>query len=134
MADKSLRQILIEGYRPEEILQLPDEQLEAFVFTNEPLIFKVGTAQILGEFRVTPNRLILELAQIDGGGEGVLPSLAALAAAYATKRQLAQIEWIVHAINCATPNLKLRRMLERRGFVIEKIPKIGEAYHKLERV
>ena len=125
---------MIEGYTPEEILLLPDEQLEAFVFTGEPLIFRAGTAQILGEFRLNSDRLIVELAQIDGGGEGVLPTLVALAERFARKRALAQIEWIVYATDCAKPNLKLHRLLERRGFVIADVPKMGQAYHKLQDV
>ena len=27
------------------------------------------------------------------------------------------VEWLVHALTCAAPNLKLRELLERRGFV-----------------
>jgi hypothetical protein len=134
MGNGTPKQVLIEGYTPEEILLLPDEQLEAFVFTGEPLIFRAGTAQILGEFRLNSDRLTVELAQIDGGGEGVLPTLVALAERFARKRTLVQLEWIIHAINCATPNLKLRRLLERRGFVIADVPKIGQAYHKLQDV
>ena len=38
-----------------------------------------GTAEILGEFKVKGESLIVELAQIDGGGEGVLPTLSLLA-------------------------------------------------------
>jgi hypothetical protein len=134
MGNGTPKQVLIEGHTPEEILLLPDEQLEAFVFIGEPLIFWAGTAQILGEFRLNSDRLTIELAQIDGGGEGVLLVLAVLAERFARKRALAQIKWIVHAINCAKPNLKLRRLLERRGFAIVDVPKIGQAYHKLEEV
>jgi len=43
--------------------------------------------------------------------------------------QIVSIEGIVHAVSCAKPNLKLRRVLERRGFVVEKIDGVGEAYH-----
>jgi len=73
MAEK--RSVTIEGYTPDELLALPDEQLDAFVFVGEPLLFRAGTATILGEFRIVEDRLIAELAQIDGGGEGVLPAL-----------------------------------------------------------
>lgn len=45
-----LKPILIEGYTPEEILSLPPEQFKAIVFTGKPLVFKAGSAQILGEF------------------------------------------------------------------------------------
>jgi hypothetical protein len=33
----------------------------------------------------------------------------------AASRALLGVEWIVHAVSCAKPNLKLRRVLERRG-------------------
>ena len=70
-----MRQINIEGYSPDEILNLPDEQLGALVLSGEPIVFRAGTAEILGEFKVKRESLIVELAQIDGGGEGVLPTL-----------------------------------------------------------
>jgi hypothetical protein len=75
---------------------------------------------------------VVELAQIEGGGEGVLISLVSLAKHYAALRQLSGVEWIVHAVSCAKPNLKLRRVLERRGFVIENVEGVGEAYHLFE--
>src|SRR5262245_66178356 len=124
------RKILIEGYTPEEFLNLPDEQIDAFVFVGKPLIFKAGSAEILGEFRLREDRLTVELAQIEGGGEGVLPTLAALAERYAQRRGLDQIEWIVHAVDCVKPNPKLRRVLEKRGFVVENVPGFGAAYYK----
>jgi len=128
------KRILIEGYTPEEILSLPDEQIESFIFAGAPLIFKAGSAEILGEFRLQADRLTVELAQIEGGGEGVLPTLAALAERYAQRRGLNQVEWIVHSVNCAKPNPKLRRVLERRGFVIEDVPGFGASYYKLRKI
>lgn len=128
------KKILIEGYAPEEILSLPDEQIEAFVFAGTPLIFKAGSAEILGEFRLEADRLKVELAQIEGGGEGVLTTLAALAERFAQGRGLNHVEWVVHAVDCAKPNLKLRRVLEKRGFVIQNVPGFGTAYYKLHHV
>jgi hypothetical protein len=87
---------------------------------------------LLGSFKITRDRLVIELAQIEGGGEGVLVSLASLAKRYVRLRGLSGVEWIVHAVSCAKPNLKLRRMLEHRGFTIEEISGIGEAYHLVE--
>lgn len=123
-----MHNILIEGYTIDEILDLPNEQLQAIVLRDEPLIFKIGTANILGSFKITSNTLRLELAQIDGGGEGALPSLAALANRYAKGQGLAYVEWYVHAVRCAKPNLKLRHVLERRGFAVRQVPDIGECY------
>jgi len=36
-----MRQINIEGYSPDEILSLPDEQLDALAFSGEPFVFRV---------------------------------------------------------------------------------------------
>jgi hypothetical protein len=103
------REITLEGYTVEELLSLPEEHVQSYVFTGEPLL--------------------VELAEIEGGGEGALPLLAAVCERYARSRKLAGIEWIVHAIHCANPNLKLRRVLERRGFERRLLAGIGEAYH-----
>jgi hypothetical protein len=128
------REIPIEGYTPEEFLAMPAEDIDAFVFCGRPLVFRAGSAEILGEFRKSDDTLILELAEIEGGGEGVLPMLTVLARRYALREGLAKIEWRVHAVHCADPNLKLRRVLERRGFQIKDIPGSGECYFFVSNV
>jgi hypothetical protein len=128
MAD-SPRRVLIEGYSLEEIDSLPSDQIDAFVFCGTPILFRAGSATILGAFERETDRLILELAHIDGGGEGALPTLAALAIRYAQREGLAHLEWRVHAVNCARPNSKPRRVLERRGFAIVDIAGVGPCYH-----
>ena len=129
-----MKQINIEGYLPDQILSLPDEQLDAFVLPGRPIVFRAGSAEILGEFKIKGESLIVELAQIDGGGEGVLPALNSLAQRYAKKRGLKKMEWIVHALNCAEPNLKLRRVMERRGFQIVDIEGGGKAYYQVYEI
>jgi hypothetical protein len=130
----SHREIKFEGLSEEEILALPRETIKDLVLIDEPLVFRGGTATILGSFKQKKSRLVIELAQIEGGGEGVLIGLASLAKRYAKLHGLSEIEWIVHAITCAKPNLKLRRVLERRGFVVRSIDGIGDAYHLIETV
>lgn len=123
-----MSQVLIEGYTIDEVLQLSNEELRAIVLRDEPLVFRVGSASLLGRFKVAGDALVMELAHIDGGGEGALPSLASLVSRYARREHLAFIEWRVHAVHCARPNLKLRRVLERRGFVVRQVEGIGECY------
>lgn len=127
-------ELRIEGYLPDEILALPDEQIEGLVLTGQPLVIRAGSAEILGQFRVGGDYLVVELAQIEGGGEGVLPTLWLLAERYARQRGLRGVEWIVHALHCAAPNPKLRRVLELRGFTVQEIPRAGEAYYYLHRL
>ena len=126
--------IKIEGYTADELLTLPDEQIDGFLLCNEPVAFKIGSAEILGQFRVNGDKLFIELAHIDGGGEGVLPSIWSLAERYAVKKQLRKVEWIVHAVHCAQPNLKLRRLLALKGFAVEQVPGVGDAYHLIRNV
>ena len=129
-----MRQIDIEGYSADEILNLPDEQVDEFVLCGRPIVFRAGSAEILGEFKIKDKSLIVELAQIDGGGEGILPTLTSLAQKYAKKRGLTKVEWIVHALNCAEPNLKLRRVMERRGFQIVEIEGAGKAFYLVDEI
>ena len=123
-----MSQVLLEGYAIDEILALPAADLEAFILRDEPLVFKAGSANLLGKFSVANGTLIMELAHVDGGGEGALPALAALANRYAAREKLEFVEWRVHAVHCARPNLKLRGVLERRGFAVRDLPGVGECY------
>ncbi|XUM22031.1 hypothetical protein ACRAVF_33485 [Bradyrhizobium oligotrophicum S58] len=129
------RRILIEGLTVDEILALPDEHVSALIAVG-PVVFSAGSAEILGQIRLRLGALIVELAQIDGGGEGVLPTLWRLADRYARQRELDAVEWVVHAINCARPNMKLRLFMEKRGFDVRDVEGIGPAYyfrHEIER-
>jgi hypothetical protein len=120
--------ILLEGYTTDEILNLPAELMQSIILSDEALVFKAGSANMLGRFSVSGDTLIMELAHVDGGGEGALPALASLAKRYAQREGLAFLEWRVHAVHCAKPNLKLRRVLERRGFVVRELPDVGECF------
>jgi hypothetical protein len=44
--------IVLGGLKPDEVLALSDEDLNAFVLCGEPLVFHAGTADILGRFWV----------------------------------------------------------------------------------
>jgi len=113
--------ILIAGMTEEQLLALPDDCADLLIFTGEPVVFDAGSAQILGSFKHTKDRLTIELAHIEGGGEGVLKSISRLVERYAKQRGFQEVEWIVHAVTCARPNLKLRRVLERSGFEIRQL-------------
>ena len=116
------REMLFEGFTEEEILELPAETVEGLIVLGEPLVFRVGSATVLGSFKISSSRLVIELAQIEGGGEGVLVALASLARRYVGLRKLEGTEWIVHAVSCAKAILgSFGKMLEHRGFVVEEM-------------
>ena len=122
--------ITIEGHTPEELLAALTSEMEPLVFSGHPVVFQAGSAKVLGQFSCTADALIVELAHIDGGGEGVLPTLAVLAQRFAKARRIGKVEWFVYATHCAQPNPKLRRVLERRGFVVREVPGRGPCYYQ----
>jgi hypothetical protein len=126
------KRVSIEGYSPEEILGMPDGDFVTLVHLGRPIVFTVGSAELLGEMRIDGERLVAQLAHVDGGGEGVLPTLFSLCSRYAQIRGLKEVEWRVNAVNCARPNPKLRRVLERRGFHVEHLPDRGQVYRLVE--
>lgn len=126
--------VLIEGLTVEEILALPPDHLRELTLNGKPVAFRVGTATVLGQFSVETGTLTTELAHIEGGGEGALPTIASLASQYARSAGLSRIEWLVYATNCARPNPKLRRVLVRRGFRVETRDGKGECYFRANAV
>ena len=124
-----MQQLLLAGLTPDEILDLSEAELDQLIFRGKAIVFQAGTAEILGEFRRNGNCLTAELAHIDGGGEGVLPLLWILADRLAGKLGHTEVEWIVHAVYCANPNVRLLRVLELKGFSIREMPGIGKVYY-----
>jgi hypothetical protein len=125
-----MSKLIIEGESLREILSWPVEYFDELVLIDDPIVLSIGSAEVLGQFAVIDNELLVELAQIDGGGEGILPAIARIAKYVASLKSITVINCVVHAINCAQPNLKLRAHLEKTGFVIKNVPGKGEAYYK----
>ena len=120
----------IEGESLKEILAWPEHYFDELVLIDDPIVLNIGTAEVLGQFAIKDNVLVVELAQIDGGGEGVLPAISRIANRVAKMKSIKTIDCVVHAINCAKPNLKLRAHLVKTGFEIKNVPGKGDAYFK----
>ena len=67
--------VCIEGYSVDELLALPRHELDALVFPGRPVVARVGSAEVLVECKHNGETLIVDLAHIDGGGEGALPTI-----------------------------------------------------------
>ena len=118
--------ILIEGLTPDELIAFDD--LETLVATGQPIIFKVGSAEVLAEFSIEDKMLNAKFSVVDSGGEGVLPTLISVIEKSGVKHGMIAIEWWIYARNCAVPNPKLVRILERLGFQIRQLPNGSECY------
>lgn len=102
--------------RRAELLALPREELEALLFCDVPVSFTAGSAELLAAFHRLPQGARVELAHVDGGGEGVLLALWSLAHDLARAWGYRRLEWVVHALDCAEPNPRLQALLRARGF------------------
>ena len=122
--------VRIEGYTPDELLSLPSDELDQLAFAGRPIVVRVGTAEVLVECRRRATTLVVDLAHVDGGGEGALPALTRFIGQFAQSRGFREIEWLVRATNCARPNPKLQRLLLRRGFQVLEHPEFGQCYFK----
>jgi hypothetical protein len=126
--------ITIEGHSIDELLALPADELDVLVLAGRPVIVRIGTAKVLAEVWRSGDALIADLAHVDGGGEGALPTLAAFLERYARSRGCAEVRWAVRATNCARPNDRLRQVLVRRGFRITADAELGECFYKVTRI
>ena len=120
------RELLIDGIKPNELVNLDD--LEAYALAGRPIVFSVGEAEVLAEFSKSGKVLSVEIAVVEQGGEGVLPVLIDTIERAALMREFAAIEWSVLARNCAKPNPKLMRVLEKIGFEVRQFDSGTEFY------
>ena len=84
---------------------------------GEPITFRMGGATVLAEFNRMESELSVNLAHVDGGGEGVLVSFWKAVTKYAAARDYRTIQWNVHALTCANPNPRLQNFLCANGFM-----------------
>ncbi|MDJ1018355.1 MAG: hypothetical protein QNJ35_17735 [Paracoccaceae bacterium] len=118
--------MLIEGFEPDELVS--QEDIKRFAVTGQPIVISVGDAEVLAEFSTQANVLKVKLAVVERGGEGVLPVLIDVIERVALKQKYAAIEWIALARDCATPNPKLMKVLEKLGFEVRTDDVGGEFY------
>jgi len=106
----------VEGLSLEEWRALSIEQRNALIPLGRAITFRIGTATVLAEADECGGVLIVNLAQIDGGGEGVLLRLWKLIATWALERGCTAIRWNVFAATCVDPNPRLQQFLRSNGF------------------
>jgi hypothetical protein len=124
--------VLIEGIAADDLLAWPIEQLRQLLTLGRPVVFSAGSATVLAELRRENDSLIIELAHIDGGGEGVLPTLWRFGNEYARAENVKRIDWRIHATRCANPNPRLPGVLLKMGFAVEELPIVGAVYRRVD--
>lgn len=106
----------VEGISLAELKALPAEELDTLMAFGKPISFHIGSANVLAEFNRGDTELSVNLAHIDGGGEGVLLRLWKAVEDYARSRNYRSVQWNVHALTCPKPNPRLQAFLREHGF------------------
>jgi hypothetical protein len=88
----------VEGVSVDALKAMVPSDLDELLAFGKPITFQMGTATILAEFNRLDEGLSVNLAHIDGGGEGVLVILRRLIIIYAKERNYLGIVWNVHAL------------------------------------
>lgn len=129
------KEILFEGFTSSEILEAAkSEEFRDLVFSNEPISFKVGSSEVLGQFKTNHKELEITFSHIIGGGEGVLLKIMNLFRRFARESDFEIITWTLYAVDCHNPNPKLPRVLKLKGFTIVDDPVDGQVYRKREMI
>jgi hypothetical protein len=108
--------IRIEGLSLAELRSMAPEDQDILVPFGRALAFHIGTATILAEFLERDGGLVVNLAHIDGGGEGVLLPLWKTILGWARQRGRPFVRWNVFAATCAEPNPRLLAFLKSHEF------------------
>lgn len=132
MADAA--EIDIEGLTLAQFRALPREDRAALTPFGRALVFRLGSARILGEFLERADTLVVNLAQIDGGGEGVLLRLWKLIIAEARDRGFKAIRWNVFAATCVDPNPRLQAFLRANRFEEAEDAEHGRIFVRSTRI
>jgi hypothetical protein len=124
----------IEGISIKVLKGLPRDEQDALLAFGRPITFRIGTANILAEFNRTDRKLTVNLAHIDGGGEGVLVLLWKAVQNYAADRGYISVDWHIHALTCVRPNPRLQQFLRRQGFAEINHEVYGQIFTRQEDV
>jgi len=117
--------VQIEGATIDELSALSIEDQDSLLAFGRPIAFRIGSAEVLAEFNREASLLSVNLAHVEGGGEGILVTLWKLIERYAQQRGYTTIQWNVHALTCAKPNARLQRFLRMNGFTEVEHPVYG---------
>lgn len=86
-------QLLIEGFAPEELLELAKTTSLLPLFAGKPVCVTYGTATLMGGVRKKGTTLTVEVGVMERGAEKAIPMLERLVKQIAKVRGVKKIEW-----------------------------------------
>ncbi len=124
----------VASYAVDELQAMSQRDLDALLGSGRPIDIRFATGRLRGRFGVADGTLRVEVSEIDGGGDAMLMTFSTGCRNLARQRGIGKIEWLVHAAACAAPNRRLQQVLPARGFTLQDVQGVGQAYRRLENI
>lgn len=124
----------VESYSMGQLAALPRARLSELVSAGSPIDVRFGDDRVRARFTVIDSAVRIEVLEVVAGTDGVLLNFANGCRNLARQSGVQQIDWLVHAAACAEPNERLQGALTSRGFILQNVPEIGQAYRRSEPI
>jgi hypothetical protein len=124
----------VKSLSMDELTSMPRAELEALVRAGAPIDVRFGADRLRVLFGVVDGAVRIEVMEVVAAGDGVLMNFASGCRNLARQSRATRIDWIVHASACAAPNERLQGTLTSRGFALQDVPGIGQAYRRSEPI
>jgi hypothetical protein len=86
-------QLLIEGFTPQELIDLARHTSLLPLFEGKPVAVTYGKVTLMGGVRKRGTRLLLEVGEMQAGAEKILVKLEPLVQQIARLRGIKRVEW-----------------------------------------
>ena len=124
----------VKSFSMDELASMPRAKLSELVSAGSPIDVRFGDDRVRARFTSVGSAVRVEVSEIVAGTDGVLLSFANGCRNLAHQRGVQQIDWLVHAAACAGPNERLQGALTQRGFILQNVPGVGQAYRRSEPI
>lgn len=124
----------VESFTMDQLTSLSRADLDALVREGMPVDILFGDDRLRVRFTVIDRAVRIEVLEVVARNDGALTSFASGCRSLARRSRVQTIEWLVHAAACAAPNERLQGVLTGRGFVLQNVAGIGQAYRRIEPI
>lgn len=124
----------VSSFSMDELSSLPKADLDALVRQGSPIDVRFGDDRVRVRFTMVDGAVRVEVSEIVASSDAVLMNFASGCRNLARQSRVPRIDWIVHAVACAAANERLQGALTSRGFVLQNVPGVGQAYRRSEPI
>lgn len=124
----------VESFSMDQLTSLSKADLDALVTEGAPVDIRFGGDRLRVRFTVVDGAARIEVLEAATSTDGVLMNFANGCRSLAKRSRVPRIDWLVHAAVCAAPNERLQGVLTGRGFVLENVAGVGQAYRRTEQI